>query len=368
MFRRLVSGALREAVSNPAMNGRRVSRQEASRGDVSKLHCWTSQQWHPNLVLILLLVFFVSHPRFVASAARKAPSAGAIAGRVNGEPIPVAEIEATIAEALGATPDVGGDTAVKPADAVFAATLERAIDRRLVCARLERDEKLRPRDEEIAAAERSLAQSLAARGSTLEDFQAARGWSADDLRRYLTWRIVWPRYLRAELTDAALERYFNRHRAEFDGTLVRVSQLLLRLAPTATAGARRAALDKAQQIRAEVAAGKLSFVAAVRQYSESPSREQGGDQGFLPRRGVMVESFARAAFALKVGETSAPVVTPFGVHLIHCTEIKAGHGAWAAARDDISRSLADERFAQLAKAARSGAKIEYQSGAGADQR
>ncbi|MBX9788477.1 MAG: peptidylprolyl isomerase [Pirellulales bacterium] len=316
----------------------------------------------------LLVVLFVSHPQFVAQAAGKPPNAGVIAARVNGEAIPVAEIEATIADALGTTPDPGGSTSSKPADAVFAATLERAIDRRLVCAKLERDPKLRPNDEAIAAAQRSLAQSLVARGSSLEDFQAARGWSADDLRRYLTWRVVWPRYLRAELNDAALESHFNRHHGEFDGTLVRVSHLLLRLTPAATDDARQAVLGKARRIREEVTSGNLSFVDAVRKYSESPSREQAGDQGFLPRRGVMVESFSRAAFALKVGETSQPVVTPFGVHLIHCTEFKPGKGSWTLVRDDVARALAGERFALLAKAARTGAKIEYLSGAGGEQR
>jgi parvulin-like peptidyl-prolyl isomerase len=283
----------------------------------------------------------------------------AIAATVNGEAITVAEIEATLVEALGASPASGRAAVVKPSDAVFAATLQRAIDRRLVCARLERDEKLRPSEAELTAVQRSLAQSLAGRGSSLEIFQANRGWSADDLHRYLTWRSIWPRYLRAELTDAALERHFTEHRAEYDGTLVRVSHLLLRLPEKTGNAALEALLTKARGLREEITAGKLTFADAVRQHSASPSRDKRGDQGFLPRRGVMVESFSRAAFSLKPGETSEPVITPFGVHLIHCTEIKPGQGTWSDARDELSRALADERFVQLAEAARAGAKIEY---------
>jgi parvulin-like peptidyl-prolyl isomerase len=38
----------------------------------------------------------------------------------------------------------------------------------------------------------------------------------------------------------------------------------------------------------------------------------------------MVEPFAKAAFALKPYEMSAPVTTEFGYHLILCTEIRPG--------------------------------------------
>ncbi len=253
--------------------------------------------------------------------------------------------------------EVGAGSA--PSVAIFSATLERAMDRRLVCAHLERNEKLKPSDAQLAAAEREFGHSLAARDSSLAKFQAARGWSRDDLKRFLNWRIIWPRYLQAALTDAALERHFNEHRPEFDGTLTRVSHLLLQVPNTKSDAELQAVLTKARSIRADIAAGKLSFADAVRQHSESPSREHGGDQGFLPRRGVMVESFSRAAFSLKPGETSEPVITPFGVHLIHCTEIKPGQGTWSDAREELSRALAAERFAELAKAARAGAKIEY---------
>lgn len=290
-------------------------------------------------------------------------SASRIAARANGQPIPLAELHATIREALG-SPEPPADQSSKPVTAdlpadLVAATLERAIDRRLVADRLARDDKLKLNADEQSAVVRRFAASLTAQKSSVEQYKSERGWSDADLNAFLTWRTLWSRYLQRELTDTSLEEYFDAHRADFDGTQVRMSHLLLKVSEHADQSKRDKRLAEAGAIRAEIAAGRLSFAAAVRKHSESPSRDAGGDQGFLPRRGVMVEPFSRAAFALKPGETSPPVVTPFGVHLIHCTEIRPGSGAWTDARDELARAVADERFAVLAKAGRAGAKIEY---------
>jgi len=306
--------------------------------------------------VVLLLFVALLH---TASAHGEEPSTANIAARVNGHAIPLAELRATIYEALGLIQSPGHDAEFELPAALVAATLERAIDRRLVADRLARVEKLKLSAEELAAIKGRFTASLSAQKSSSNQFQAERGWSDEDLTQYLTWRTIWSRYLERELTSAALESYFKSHRANFDGTQVRVSHLLLRWPANADDATREKRLAEASAIRAQIEAGKESFADAVRKYSESPSRDTGGDQGFLPRRGVMVEPFSRAAFALKPGETSPPVVTPFGVHLIHCTEIKRGTGGWSDARDELTRALADERFASLAKAARSGAKIEY---------
>ncbi len=312
-------------------------------------------------VVTVLVALVLGH--LPVARAEEPSSAANIAARVNGKVIPLAELHATIHEALGA-PEPPDNQSAKPATAdlpadLIAATLERAIDRRLVADRLARDDKLKLNADEQSAVVRRFAASLTAQKSSVEQYKSERGWSDADLNAFLTWRTLWSRYLQRELTDTSLEEYFDAHRADFDGTQVRVSHLLLKLPENADQATREKRLAEAGAIRDDIAAGRLSFAAAVRKHSESPSRDAAGDQGFVPRRGVMVEPFSRAAFALKPGETSPPVITPFGVHLIHCTEIRPGNAAWTDARDELVRAVADERFAVLAKAARSGAKIEY---------
>jgi peptidyl-prolyl cis-trans isomerase C len=58
-----------------------------------------------------------------------------------------------------------------------------------------------------------------------------------------------------------------------------------------------------------------AFEELAKKFSTCPSKRDGGDLGSFGR-GRMVESFEEAAFALKVGETSGPVRTRFGYHLI----------------------------------------------------
>lgn len=59
----------------------------------------------------------------------------------------------------------------------------------------------------------------------------------------------------------------------------------------------------------------VSFEQLARDFSQCPSGENGGNLGEFGK-GMMVPSFEKAAFALKVGEISAPVKTQFGYHLI----------------------------------------------------
>lgn len=64
-----------------------------------------------------------------------------------------------------------------------------------------------------------------------------------------------------------------------------------------------------------------SFEDVAKNVSLCPSRRQGGNLGWFGK-GQMVKEFEQAAFSLKKGETSKPVKTQFGWHIIRVNDIQ----------------------------------------------
>jgi parvulin-like peptidyl-prolyl isomerase len=76
----------------------------------------------------------------------------------------------------------------------------------------------------------------------------------------------------------------------------------------------------------------------------------------------MVPAFEEAAFALKVGDVSAPVKTQFGYHIITVTDrTEAAPQSFDEVRDTIRRTLISEYVESLLDDLQSKAKIEIKN-------
>jgi parvulin-like peptidyl-prolyl isomerase len=256
--------------------------------------------------------------------------------------------------------DSGADKRATPValPRLQAEALEQVVNRRLVAQLLAR-QGYEPAADQVDELLAELKQRLATQQLTFAEFLKRHDLTEALVRRQLSWDWAWNRYLEQQLTDAELEKYFNGHRREFDGSELRVSHILLKVENLDDAAAVVAAIKQAEQLRTEITGKKLSFAAAAEKYSAGPSRKQGGDLGFIPRHGAMAEAFSQAAFQLQPGDISKPVVTPFGVHLIQCTEVKPGQQKWQTQRRELAGAWSREQFLTLADAARRQTSIKY---------
>lgn len=87
-----------------------------------------------------------------------------------------------------------------------------------------------------------------------------------------------------------------------------------------------------------------SFPVLAKERSLDPiSAEDGGSIGWFPR-GRMVEEFEMAAFNLSPGQTSEPVKTMYGYHIIRLTGRKEAHEAtFEEVRDEVERDIKAQR-------------------------
>ncbi len=119
---------------------------------------------------------------------------------------------------------------------------------------------------------------------------------------------------------------------------------------------------KLNHLRERVENGE-DFAGLARAHSEDvASAATGGDLGWV-NPGQLVPDFEKAMNALKPGQVSTPVRTPFGLHLIQLLERRthdiSQEKLRAAARRQIHARKADERYDQWARQLRDEAFVEY---------
>lgn len=139
-----------------------------------------------------------------------------------------------------------------------------------------------------------------------------------------------------EVTDEEVRTFFDSNSHLFaQQEMVRARHILVKTE------------DEAKALRQQLVDG-ADFAELAQQHStDTGSAARGGDLGWFGR-GVMVEPFEKAAFALEVGEISEPVETSFGYHLILVEEKEQAKEAELT--DDIAatirNALIDEKIQQ----------------------
>jgi peptidyl-prolyl cis-trans isomerase D len=158
--------------------------------------------------------------------------------------------------------------------------------------------------------------------------------------------------------ESELKDYFNKNKEDFERPSRAVVSVVAipRTGPADTIAVRNRILA----IRDRIVGGEKFEDVAKAESSDSASAANGGSLGKGPR-GRFVPEFETVAFALKPGEVSAPVLTPFGYHLIKVDEhvgdtIAVRHILLPIQPSDSTSTAIDRRADELAKIAASSDK------------
>jgi peptidyl-prolyl cis-trans isomerase C len=244
----------------------------------------------------------------------------AVIARVNGDPITKEELERAVrnVEARARRP-----VPIEERDRVYRGILDELIAVKLVMQEA-KARNMTVTDQEIDI---RLGQ-IRERFPTEEAFQEqlkARQMTLADLKTETRSEILVNKTVQAEVAPKVtvqkqeLDDFYKANPDQFkEPDRIRASHILFAVDSSAAPEAKKAARTEAEGVLKRAHAGE-DFAALARQYSKDSSAQNGGDLNYFPQ-GKMVPAFDKAAFALKPGEISDIVETPFGYHIIKVTD------------------------------------------------
>lgn len=159
--------------------------------------------------------------------------------------------------------------------------------------------------------------------------------------------IAKPYLLDQTVNDQLLEEAYERSLEE-----VRSSHILVALAADAPASDTLRAFRKAMKIKNRLNAGE-DFATLAKEVSEDPSAQtNNGDLGYFKVL-TLVYPFENAIYNTPVGETTQPIRTQFGYHIIKVTDRRPATGQLQISliRKDINFAMTDEEKLDVKKEA-----------------
>lgn len=182
-------------------------------------------------------------------------------------------------------------------------------------------------------------------GTTLEDIMERSPLGADRMREEVLTGLKINQLLsmritnQFDMTEEELNGFIEQNKEEL--TLpenVHARHILLTIGPDTTEEEKAAKRLRTEGLRQQILDG-ADFAEVATEYSECPSKANGGDLGTFGR-GQMVGPFEDAAFSQEIDEVGPVVETQFGYHIVQVLEKKPGG---LMPQDEIRRKLSEEQ-------------------------
>jgi peptidyl-prolyl cis-trans isomerase C len=245
-----------------------------------------------------------------------------VIARVNGDAIARSEFERAVANLEA---QAGGPVPPDRRDAIFRQVLDQLVAFRLLTQESAARKVPVPETEVEARVAQIRGQFPNEQAFTAG--LAERKMTPDKLREDIRHQLAAQKLVEAAVVptinvgDAEIERFYQQNPDKFQQPeAVHAAHTLIRAPEGADAAARQKARAEAQGVLTSAKKKGADFAALAKQHSQDQgSAVSGGDLGFVAR-GQTVPAFEQAAFALKPGEISGVVESPFGFHVIKAFE------------------------------------------------
>ncbi|MFL5331017.1 MAG: peptidylprolyl isomerase [Gemmataceae bacterium] len=273
---------------------------------------------------------------------------------VNGETIPQSELEAVLKVRPAAVTPTTAAHRKAEAEQIVQGLVDELLMRQFLTKHTPA-----PKAEEIEQQWSALMDALKAQKKSLAEYCKETQQTEKQIRGNIEVILRWNTYVADKRTEGDMKGYYKDNKDYFDRVTIKCSHIVLRVPANAPPTERAEAVKKLQELRLQIESGQLKFEDAAQKYSQCPSAPKGGNLGYIYRKWMVEEPFAKAAFALKVNEISDVVTTDFGVHLILCTDRKPPEPSeYAKVKDDVRECCGEEMRLKLLSDLRKSAKIE----------
>jgi peptidyl-prolyl cis-trans isomerase C len=303
-------------------------------------------------MLLILFTYACSQgQQSTESAATEAAATGDAAAMVNGQSIPISELETAVRNVVMQN---GMDaSALDSFMGQFGPRiLDQLIDGELLFQAAKKSD-FKPSQEDV---DNAFAE-LSGRYEVAEEFQAemeSRGFTEASLKANIAKQLTIQKFVEGTIVKEAVvpeetvrEAYDQNPQNFSSQEEVKASHILINSAEADSQEKKDEALKKAKEIAGKAKAAGADFAELARTYSEGPSAPSGGDLGFFGK-GRMVPAFEAAAFSMKVNEVSNPVLTQFGYHIIKVTDRKDGSTtSFEEVKDKIAQDLKNRMINEL---------------------
>jgi len=148
---------------------------------------------------------------------------------------------------------------------------------------------------------------------------------------------------KVNVTDKEIQDYYQKNIDLFKQPFqMRVSQIFIQSDPKGGDSRKKELRGKAEKILKNLKDDQ-DFAGLAREYSDGPTKNKGGDLGYL-RKGQLEKQFESKIFALKKGEITDVIETDYGFHIFKVTDIKPETIlSYENVKEKVKKFLVDEK-------------------------